>query len=336
MKSVTLQSPLDHKRVQCDTCAHHCIISDGEFGQCGVRKNDGGNLLSLVYGRAAASNIDPIEKKPLFHFKPGQRAFSIATVGCNLSCCFCQNYHISQMPVDAGRIAGETVLPDAIINAALRQRCHIMAYTYTEPAIYWDYAYDMAVIAREHGLANVFVTNGFWSGQGLKGMLPVMDAANVDLKAFSDDTYRDYCGARIKPVLDTIAAMHAAGVWVEVTTLVIPGLNDSDEELRDIARFLHDIDADMPWHVSRFHPGYRMTDRPVTPFETLQRAKEIGESEGLRYVYTGNLPDDDGMSTHCPACHVVVIRRIGFSIAENILQEGACPGCGEILSGIWQ
>lgn len=335
MKTVTLQQSLDHGRVRCDTCAHHCVIEKGRVGRCGVRENREGTLISRVYGRVAASHVDPIEKKPLFHFKPGAQTFSLATVGCNLSCRHCQNAAISQMPVDERRIAGHDVSPEDLVALAIEQRCRVLAYTYTEPAVFWDYAHDIAAIAAEQNMANVFVTNGFWSAQGLEGMLPVMQAANVDLKAYSDETYRRYYGGRLKPVLETIAAMRAAGVWVEVTTLIIPGLNDSDEELQSIARFIASVDRDMPWHVSRFHPTYRMTDVPVTPVETLDRAREIGWAEGLKYVYVGNLNDANGLSTFCPECGKSLIARLGFQVNDNRLVNSACPFCACEISGVW-
>ena len=335
MKRCTLQTPLDSGRVRCDTCAHHCVIDAGEFGRCGVRKNSDGVLHSLVWGRLAAAHVDPIEKKPFYHFHPGAPSFSVATVGCNFTCQQCQNAGLSQMPVDQGRIAGESVTPEEIIGMASAQFCRVMAYTYTEPAVFWDYAHDTAVLAQEKGMVNVFVTNGFWSAQGIEAMLPVMDAANVDLKAFSDATYRQVYGGRLDPVLKTIATLREAGVWVEITTLVIPGVNDSDAELTDIARFLASVDPAMPWHVSRFHPTHRMTDRSATPSETLIRARKIGNQAGLFHVYTGNLDDPEGSTTSCVQCGAAVIQRQGFFVVKNRLQEGRCPECGAAVAGVW-
>lgn len=335
MKVVTHQKRLSDGRIRCDTCAHHCLIDEGEVGQCGVRENREGMLVSLVYGRVAASHVDPVEKKPFFHFMPGARAFSLATVGCNFRCRHCQNASISQMPVDQGRLAGQYLAPEAAVQAAVAQHCRIIAYTYTEPAVYWDYARDIAKVAQDAGLANLFVTNGFWSSQGLKGMLPLMDGANVDLKAFSDETYRNYFGARLKPVLETITAMRAAGVWVEVTTLVIPGLNDSDEELQAIAQFLVSVDCEMPWHVSRFYPAYRLMDREATSTERLHRARQIGLAAGLKYVYVGNLDDENGLSTFCAECGQPVITRLGFQVKESRLVDSTCPNCHCDIPGVW-
>jgi len=335
MKEVTLYEKLDDKWVQCFTCAHTCKIAPEKRGVCGVRENRDGTLYSLVYGKAIAMNVDPIEKKPLFHFYPGTRSFSIATVGCNMHCLNCQNADISQMPRDRDRIQGHDVPPEAVVKAALDQQCRTIAYTYTEPAIYWDYAYDTALLAREQGVKNIFVTNGYFSEASLEKIAPYLDGANVDLKAFKEETYRSNCGARLQPVLDSIRRMKALGIWVEVTTLLIPDLNDSDDELKDIAGFIHEVDPGIPWHISRFHPTYRMLDRPVTPVESIQKACRIGLETGLRYVYSGNVPGEERENTFCYACGALLIHRWGFQVSSNRITQGKCPECEAEQDGIW-
>jgi len=336
MHEALLYDKLENGRVRCQTCAHQCALASGQTGICGVRKNEDGILYSLVYRRVAAMHADPIEKKPLFHFLPGSRSFSIATVGCNMRCRNCQNSDISQMPVDQKRITGNDMVPEMVIKAAKDHGCESISYTYTEPAIYWDYAYDTAKLARKAGLRNIFVTNGYWSEKSLKTMLPYMDGVNVDLKFFDDRLYRTICGASLQPVLDTIQALHDAGVWLEVTTLLIPDLNDSGESLRSIAQFVRKVNQKIPWHISRFFPIYRMTDRSLTPAESIQRAREIGIQEGLYHVYSGNLPGEDGESTFCPQCGEMIIGRMGFSVQSHTMKNGRCPHCGEAIAGVWQ
>jgi len=276
-----------------------------------------------------------VEKKPLFHFYPGTSAFSIATVGCNFRCDFCQNWEISQMPRNEGRIAGGYVSPEAIVQAVKRYGSRSIAYTYTEPTIFYEYTYDIAVLAHKEGIANVYVTNGYMTPEMLEEFQPYLDAANVDLKAGKDEFYRKYCGARLQPVLESLKKMKEMGIWVEVTTLVIPGLNDSDEELRFIADFIsQELGPETPWHVSRFHPHYKMYDRPPTPVSTLHRAREIGLKAGLRYVYEGNVPGSEGENTYCYNCGKLLIRRFGFEILEYRVKEGKCYNCGAPIDGV--
>jgi pyruvate formate lyase activating enzyme len=335
MKEAKLYRKKDNQKVQCITCAHRCIIAPGKRGICGVRENREGKLYLLVYGKAVALHVDPIEKKPLFHFMPGAPAMSVATVGCNMHCFNCQNADISQMPKDQSRIQGEDMTPENLIQATVRQQCQIIAYTYTEPAVFWDYAYDTAKLANQKAIKNVFVTNGYLSKESLEEISPFLDGANVDLKAFRDATYKSICGARLKPVLDTIRRMKELEIWMEITTLLIPGLNDSEEELKEIARFIHGIDPAIPWHISRFYPTYRMTDRPPTSVESIQKARNIGIEAGLRYVYPGNIPGDEGESTFCHQCRTRLIHRRGYQIVDNRLSGGKCPECGSEIDGIW-
>lgn len=322
-------------KVRCRLCAHSCLIKEGRTGICGVRKNSGGTLFSLVYGKAISAHVDPIEKKPLFHLLPGSLSFSIATVGCNFSCRHCQNADISQMPRDRHVVQGHDLPPREVVRLAVESRCRSISYTYTEPTVYFEYAYDTAVLAAAAGLKNVFVTNGYTSGDALKEMAPYLDGANVDLKSFREEFYHRICGARLAPVLETLRLYRTLGIWLEVTTLVIPGENDSDEELKDIAGFIAgELGPEVPWHVSAFHPTYRLTAPPRTPADTLRRAKRIGVEAGLRYVYEGNIPGE-GEDTLCSSCGRAVISRYGFSVRENRLDKDRCPYCGSPVDGRW-
>ena len=335
MKEAMLYNRLDEDRVGCHLCAHRCTIAPDKFGVCQVRQNREGKLYSLVYGQLVSQAVDPIDKKPLFHFHPGSLSFSIATVGCNFRCDFCQNAEISQMPRDHGRVLGRETPPGEVVSAAQRRGCASIAYTYTEPTIAFEYTYDVAKLANQAGIKNVYVTNGYMTAEMLEAFDPYLDAANVDLKAFSDDFYRKICGARLQPVLDSLKKMKEMGVWVEVTTLVIPGLNDAPEELGDIARFIaQELGVETPWHVSRFHPTYRMMDRPSTPVATLRQARRIGLEAGLRHVYTGNIPGDEGESTLCYGCGQPVIQRYGFRVSDKHLEGGKCAHCGAAIDGV--
>jgi pyruvate formate lyase activating enzyme len=342
MKEAMLYQRLADGRVQCQLCAHRCRIADGARGLCGVRENRQGTLYSLVYGQLVSCAADPIEKKPLFHFLPGSRALSVATVGCNLTCSFCQNADISQYPRGHAAVSGRYTAPEAVVQAAAEHECLSIAYTYTEPTVFFETTYDIARLAHAQGLASVYVSNGYMSSEMLDLICwadapPLIDAANIDLKSFRDAFYRRQCGATLQPVLDNLKTLVARGVWVEVTTLVIPELNDSDEELGDIAAFVRDeLGPETPWHVSRFHPTYRLMDRLPTPIETVQRAWEIGRAAGLHYVYQGNVPSGAGEDTHCPQCGAPVVRRSGFTVRELALAHGACAVCGAAIAGVWR
>ena len=326
MKEAMLYRQLDEGAVQCDLCAHRCKIEPERSGICHVRRNRGGALETLFYAKAIAAHVDPIEKKPLYHFLPGSTSFSVATVGCNFRCAFCQNADISQLS-DSSHIAGQDLPPSQVVDAALSHRCQSISYTYTEPTIFFEYAYDTARLAQQKGLKNVFVTNGYMTPEAIEEISPYLDAANIDLKSFRDRFYRRSCGARLQPVLDSIQDMHRRGIWVELTTLIIPGHNDSDEELRDIAEFITGIDADIPWHVSRFIGRYKMADVAPTPPETIHRAIEIGRSAGLKYIYAGNLPGNDAENTRCPSCGEVAIHRVGYR-TRTLLDGNRCANCG--------
>jgi len=319
--------------VNCFLCNHRCIIKEDARGICGVRVNRGGKLYTLAYGRLIARHVDPIEKKPLFHFQPGTMSYSIATVGCNFKCPFCQNWQISQ--VSRGGVSmlpGEAESPEEIVRNAVANRCASIAYTYTEPTIFFEYAYDTALLAKQKGLTNVFVTNGYETAETVEKMRGVIDAANVDLKSFSEEFYVKMCKARLKSVLDTIRNMYEGGIFIEVTTLVIPGENDSDAELRQIAEFLAGVSVEIPWHVSAFHPDYEMLDGEVTPVDRLMKAMEIGKEAGLKYMYAGNVARPGLEDTKCPSCGKTVIERRGFFVGGKHLDGKRCGYCGEELN----
>lgn len=334
MKEAMFYEKLEENKVRCFLCAQHCSIKPGKRGICGVRENQEGTLRTLVYGKIIAQNVDPIEKKPLFHFYPGTRSYSIATVGCNFRCLFCQNADISQSPREQKIIYGTEITPQEIVEDARKRNCASISYTYTEPTIFMEFALDTAKPAHEADIRNVFVSNGFMTEEALDGIAPYLDAANVDLKAFRDEFYKKQCGARLEPVLRTLEGMKKRNIWLEVTTLVIPGLNDDPGELRELAQFLVSLGSEIPWHVSRFHPTYRMTDRPPTPVETLQKARKIGLEAGLKYVYTGNVPGDEGESTRCHQCGAMLLERFGFSVRKRGLEGGKCVRCGAPMAGV--
>lgn len=331
-----LYVPLQDNKVQCNLCGHRCTIKDGRRGICNVRENKGGRLETLVYDKVIACHIDPIEKKPLYHFYPGTLSYSIGTVGCNFKCRFCQNADIAQMATDYdGRVVGKFFSPEDIVDGAINGNCKSIAYTYTEPTVFFELALATAKLAHAANIKNVFVSNGFMSPEALETVSPFLDAANVDLKAFNDDFYKKMCKARLSPVLETLKKMKALNVFVEVTTLLIPGLNDDPEELKDLAAFIfNELGDDTPWHVSRFYPTYRLTDRPATPLETLLRARDIGIDAGLKYVYTGNVPGENSENTFCYGCGRKLIDRRGFKVAENKITDNKCPDCGVKIHGV--
>ncbi len=321
--------------VVCGLCAHRCRIKNGRRGICGVRENREGVLYTLSYGAISAEHIDPVEKKPLFHFLPGSLTYSIATVGCNFTCLHCQNYSLSQ----AGKRIEQTPYlrkaPADIIQTAMNGGCRSISYTYSEPTIFFEFANECAHLARAGGLKNIFVSNGYMTGAAAAMMAKVVDAVNIDIKAFSDKFYADTCGGSLQQVLDNVAFFRSAGVWVEATTLVIPGLNDAAQELSALARFIVSVDPNIAWHVSAFRPTYRMTDRLPTSSATLVKAREIGLDAGLKHVYIGNVHGGGGEDTSCPSCRENVIVRRGFSVVRNLLTDGRCPFCAESIGGIW-
>ena len=335
MKEALLYEKLEKGRVRCRLCAHYCVVDEGKLGVCEVRKNVAGDLYTLVYGRTISQHIDPIEKKPLYHFYPGSTAYSIATPGCNFHCEWCQNADIAHMPCEFIPDAGQKAAPQQIVANASAAQSRSIAYTYTEPTIFYEYAYDTARIAHEAGIANVYVTNGYMTPEMLEMFHPYLDAANVDLKAFRKKTYHRYVGAGFEPILDNLKLFVKLGIWLEVTTLVIPGINDDPIELRDAAQFIsQELGPDTPWHLSRFFPHYQMRNRPPTPLSTLKEAMRIGKEEGLRYVYLGNAPGDS--DTRCPSCNQLLVRREGYWVPEIHIHNDRCPQCGESIAGKWE
>jgi pyruvate formate lyase activating enzyme len=334
MQEAMFYEKLDKERVRCFLCAHNCIIAEGRRGICGVRENKGGSLYTLVYGKIISMNVDPIEKKPLFHFYPASTSFSIATVGCNLRCIHCQNYDISQYPRRSKHIPGDYVSPQEIVDAAQRTACKSISYTYTEPTIFFEFAYDCARLAHERGIKNVFVSNGYMSTEAIEKIAPYLDGINIDLKG-DDEFYKKLCGARLQPVLDTIRLMKRLNVWVEVTTLVIPSHNDSEPTLRWIADFIKSVSPDIPWHVTRFYPMYKLLELPRTPLHTLQNARKIGLEAGLKYVYEGNVPGEGGENTFCPGCGEMIIERAGYLITKNKIIESRCSKCKTKIDGVF-
>ncbi len=326
---------LEGERVVCDLCSHRCQIVPEKYGICGVRQNRKGKLYTLVYGEVIAAHVDPIEKKPLYHYLPGSNAFSIATMGCNFQCPFCQNWQISQRSKSKDKASSnETFSPEDIVRAAKDQGCQSISYTYTEPTIFFEFAYDTAKLGKKEGLGNSFVTNGYMTAEALETFHPYLDACNVDLKSFSEKFYAEMCRAHLEPVCASIRKMRTLGIWVEITTLVIPGQNDSDEELTKIARFIVDVDPDIPWHISRFHPDYNFTDTSSTPVETLRRAYSIGKREGLRYIYIGNVLGESE-DTYCPSCGSSLIQRTGFALSKNAIADAKCSYCGHPIAGVF-
>ena len=334
-KEAMFYRKLDGGKVECYLCAHNCNIADSGFGICGVRQNIGGSLYTLCYGEAIAAHIDPIEKKPLYHFLPSSNSYSIATIGCNFKCGFCQNWQISQSTKKEHPLyKNKEFMPEDIVKEARENNCRSIAYTYTEPTIFFEYAYDTAKLAKEAGIYNVFVTNGYMSRDALDAISPYLDAANVDLKSFRDGFYKRICKAHISPVLDSIRYMKKLGIWVEVTTLIVPGENDSEEELKDIARFIAGVDENIPWHISRFHPDYEFTQYSSTPLEVLRRAENVGKSAGLRYIYLGNAAQET--NTYCYNCGSPLVKRMYFSVLENNIRRGKCLYCGADIAGLWE
>ncbi len=333
MKEALLYEKQSGKATRCFLCAHRCLIQEGAYGLCGVRQNRSGILYSLVYGKLIARHADPIEKKPLYHFLPGSKSYSIATVGCNFRCGFCQNWEISQRNAASGVIPGDDIDSRQVVQAAVMSGCRSISYTYTEPTIFFEFAYDVAVCAHAQGLKNVFVTNGYMTQECLDSMGPYLDAVNVDLKFFKESSYRRICKASLAPVCESIERFKKRGIWVEITTLVIPGENDSEEELAEIAAFIAGVDKDIPWHISRFHPDFSFDAYPLTPVDTLMRAAVCGRKAGLSSVYIGNVRERN--ETLCRHCGIALIKREVFSVLDNRIRNGACPECMTKVPGVF-
>lgn len=322
-------------QVICRLCAHQCHLQAGATGICRVRKNIAGTLYSLNADRVVAIHMDPIEKKPLYHFLPGSRTFSIAAMGCNFSCRFCQNHSISMANEEYG-IKGENIAPAQLVEKALKNRAQSISYTYTEPTVFFELMLETARLAQQAGLKNVMVSNGYMSSQALSLLGPFLDAANIDLKAFNENFYKNYCSARLQPVLETISALRKRGIWLEITTLLIPGLNDDSEEIKRLISFLLELDAAMPWHVSRFFPQYQLQHIPPTAQDSIEKFLRLGAEMGLIYLYGGNLNVNSWNDTHCPRCKELLIRRHGYQTETNSLQSGKCLICEQKIPGVWE
>ena len=324
IKDAMLWEPIADEGVHCFVCAHECKIKKWDRGICHVRQNLDGKLATLIYAEVSSMNVDPIEKKPLFHFYPGSKVFSLGSVSCNFKCEHCQNYDISF--AEAGELGTTEVLPERSVQLALERNCRGIAWTYNEPTIWFEYTYDSAILAKEAGLYTVYVTNGYMTPQALEKIGPYLDAANVDVKGFSKKFYGGTCRARLEPVLQTCERMHETGIHLELTYLIIPGLNDDDEQLRAFCTWAAGVDCDIPIHFSRFHPDWRMLDRPTTPMDTLKKARHLAMQAGMRYVYVGNVVSEYE-NTFCPDCGAIIIERSGFRINKR---GKTCPDCGYV------
>ncbi len=333
MKEAQLYNQLEGRKVHCQLCAHGCKIQDGKFGFCAVRQNIKGILYTHNYGKLVAVNVDPVEKKPLYHFFPGTKAFSIACAGCNFRCGFCQNWQISQLDF-INQSPGEDFSAENVVNLAKQNNCEQIAYTYTEPTVYFEFALETMKLAKAAGLRNIFVTNGYMTKDAVFLLKSYLDAANIDLKFFKNGSYQRICSAKLKPVLDSIRLLHDVGVWIEITTLIIPGENDTLEELSGIAKFIANVDKNIPWHISRFHADYKFDNYPSTPERTLKLAYDLGKAEGLHYIYAGNV-EGWGQDTFCSNCGKLLIKREGFNIIESRFSGHKCLFCKATLPGVY-
>jgi pyruvate formate lyase activating enzyme len=323
----------DDGSVRCGVCAHRCLVRPGRRGICGVRENLDGSLISLAYGNVVSIGVDPIEKKPLFHVSPGTTAYSIATAGCPFHCLFCQNWEIAQSPRLGLDLPVRYMPPQQVVDEALAHGAGSIAYTYVEPTIFLEYALDIGRLARASGLLNLFITDGYATPEAVSQLAWVLDAANVDLKSFDDAFYRRLCGARLAHVLESIEAMRRAGIWLELTTLIIPGHNDDEGQVRALTGWIVDrLGPETPWHVSRFFPAHRMLDTPPTPLSTLRRVADLGREAGLVHVYVGNAPELGLEDTRCAGCAATLIDRSGYRVRSHLV-HGACPDCGRALAG---
>jgi pyruvate formate lyase activating enzyme len=326
--------PHADRKVKCLLCPRGCEVADVERGYCGVRENQGGKYQTLVYGALCSANVDPIEKKPLFHYQPGTRAFSIASAGCNMECKFCQNWQISQFRPE--QVESVLVEAERLVSACLAQKCPTVAYTYSEPIVSYEYMHDSAALARSRGVGAVMISNGYILKDPLVKLCRQLTAVKIDFKAFTEKFYRESCAAELKPVLATLTTLKEIGIWFELVMLVIPTLNDSPEEIRRMSQWIvKELGPDVPVHFTRFHPTYRMTNLPQTPISTLDACRQTALDAGIHYVYAGNVPTHPGENTYCHSCHAELIRRVGYQIKSNDIEEGKCPKCGTVIPGIW-
>lgn len=327
--------PLGDQRIQCELCPRACKVANRERGTCGVRENRDGKYFTLVHSRPCTAHVDPIEKKPFYHVLPGKTAFSLAAPGCNLECKFCQNWEISQVRPE--QVHTFDARPADVVRMAIEQRAPAIACTYSEPTVWSEYVFDIAQAAKTKGIHCVMVSNGFIQAQPITDLSGVLSAVKIDLKAFTEKFYREQCRAQLRPVLDTLRVLAKRKIWLEIVTLLIPGLNDDDQDVRAMARFVRDeVGVDVPLHFTRFRPSYRMMNIPSTPIQALERAQAAALAEGLHFVYIGNVFGHPGNHTRCPGCKTVVIKRNGLSLSDNRLKDGKCPNCGREIPGLWR
>jgi len=334
LREARFYDKLAYKKIRCKLCPRECVIDDRERGYCGVRENRGGTYYTLVYGRVCAAHIDPIEKKPLFHFLPGTQAFSVATAGCNVNCKMCQNWDISQVRPE--QVRSISLPPQQVAALARQANCASIAYTYSEPVVFSEYVLDTAEAGHAAGVKSAVVTGGYIRQEPLKQLCARVDAIKVDLKAFSEKFYKEVVNGALKPVLEALVTIHQQGVWNEIVYLVVPGLNDGDSEFQGVARWIKaELGPDVPLHVTRFYPNYLLKELPPTPLATLERAKAIADAEGLHYVYIGNVPGHPAENTWCPKCRRVVVERAGFVVKAMRIRKDKCPDCGLVIPGRW-
>ena len=325
---------LQNKKIKCKLCPRECTVGDRERGYCGVRENRGGTYHTLVHSRVCAAHIDPVEKKPLFHYLPGTLAFSLATAGCNVNCKFCQNWDISQVRPE--QVPADYAPPKLVAELAKQRDCPTIAYTYSEPVIFSEYLMDAADAGHEAGVRSVVVSNGYMQEEALKKAYGKMDAVKIDLKAFTESYYKDVVVAELKPVLASLVTLRKMNKWTEIVYLVVPTLNDSDAEFQGLARWIKtNLGVDVPIHFTQFHPQYLLKNLPITPVPTLERAKAIADAEGLHYVYIGNVPGHPAQNTYCPKCRRMLVERVGFTASRMLIRNGGCPFCGQPIPGIW-
>ncbi len=333
-RSAMFWEPLEGRKCKCHLCAHQCTITEGNVGQCRVRKNVDGSLKSLVYGMASSVAVDPIEKKPLYHFYPGSYALSLGTVGCNFRCLHCQNASISQVDASTGLL--RDISADEVIHNAKRQGCGGLAWTYNEPTVWYEFTYEVSKLAKRENLYSVYVTNGYMAEEPLRELAPYLDGMNIDVKSFSDAFYRRICKARLEPVLNTCVLARELGIHIELTYLIIPEENDSREEITSfIVWVVNNLGTDVPLHFTRFFPDYMMQDHSATPLETLQMAYDAAREKGVEYVYVGNVRHTEGENTYCPQCHALLVERVGYMVSIRNLKDGRCENCGKKIAGVF-
>jgi len=335
LKEAMYYEKLKDLRIECQICPRKCQIADQERGYCGVKENRAGNYYTLVHSRPCTIHADPIEKKPLFHYIPGSRALSLATAGCNMECKFCQNWQIAQFRPE--QIRSYHLPPRDVIGLAKKENCNTIAYTYSEPVVFYEYMYDIARVGSQEGIGRVMISNGYINEEPLIELCKYLSAVKIDLKAFTEKFYRETCHGELKPVKKTLQILSKIGIWYEIVVLIVPTLNDSEKEIKEMCLWIRDsLGSDVPVHFSRFHPTYKIKNLPPTPVNTLEWVRKVAMEIGLNYVYLGNIPGHPGENTYCPGCGKMLIKRVGFNILQNSLMKGRCPHCDYSISGVWE